>query len=230
MTAARGERRRFRRFEVRGLSGSLLVPVKIRLVNLSVGGMALETHSYLRFGRSYTVKLEGDERGLTLAGTVAWCTLKSTARSDHGEVLPLYRAGLKFEALDAVRGRELWELIRSHAVVEVEDSVLGRFRVNLSRGAALGSSYDFAVRKLSRSGMLIETDFVPEVGSSFELQLSLGGSRWRSRARVASVPRSGRRALGELTQVGVEFCDLGSDEAGRLRDYIEDHLERSTQR
>lgn len=224
MSTAKSDQRRFPRFEVSHLDGSLTVPVEITVINLSLGGMALETNSYLHFGRAYTLRLDDDEHSFSLTGTVAWCALKKTIKNDDGEVLPIYRAGLKFEALSSERSRELWELIRSHALVEIEDSVLGRFKVELPTDTELGSSYDFSVRKISLSGMLIETDFVPEMGSSFELQLQLDRQRWGIRGRVASIPRLGRQALGELTQVGVEFCDLPSDRFSELQRYIESRL------
>ena len=186
MTPAESERRKHPRYDVAGLRGHLVVPIQIRVINVSLGGMALETNSYLQFGRAYTFKLEGGEQSLSLTGTVAWCSLKKTLRSPTGEVLPVYRAGLKFEALSAERTRDLWDLIRRHALIEIEESVLGRFRVDLPADTRLGSSYDFAVRKLSLSGLLIETDFEPELDARFELRIQLGSKRWGTLARVAS--------------------------------------------
>lgn len=225
MSAAQSEKRRFPRFEVPNLSGSLTVPVEITVINLSLGGLALETNSYLHFGRSYTLRLADDEHSLALTGTVAWCSLKRTLKSDDGEVLPIYRAGLRFEPLSAERSRELWRLMRAHALVEIEHSVLGRFKVELPNDTELDSSYDFAVRKISLSGMLIETDFVPEMGTQFELQLQLGRLRWQTRARVASIPRLGRQVLGELNQVGVEFFDLAPGQVSALQSYIEERIQ-----
>ena len=155
---------------------------------------------------------------------MAWCALRNTARSEGGEVLPVYRAGLKFEAMSGDRSKDLWDLIRGHALVEIEDSVLGRFRVDLPGATKLGSSFDFAVRKLSLSGMLIETDFEPEVDSNFQLQLQLGRQRWGTRARVASIPRPGRRSAGELTQIGLEFFKMDSSELSLLRSVIDTRL------
>ena len=223
MTATEAKRR-FPRYEVAGVDGHLVVPIRIRVINVSLGGMALETHSYLQFGRAYTLRLEGGERRLSLTGTVAWCSLRQTAKSEDGEVLPVYRAGLKFEALSGESTRELWDLIRSHALVDIEDSVLGRFKVDLPADARMGSSYDFAVRKLSLSGLLIETDFEPDLDASFDLQIQLGPRRWGSRARVASIPRVGRRSAGVLTHVGLEFCDLAAGQKSQLRSFIDTRL------
>lgn len=222
------KKRRYPRYEVAGLGGHLVVPIQIRVINVGLGGMALETHSYLQFGRAYTLKLEGGGSSLSLTGTVAWCSLRETTRTAEGEVLPVYRAGLKFEALSGERSQRLWGLIRRHALVEIEDSVLGRFKVDLPADTRLGSSYDFAVRKLSLSGLLIETDFQPDVDARFDLQIQLGARRWATRARVASIPSVGRRSAGELTQVGLEFCDLDSNRASQLASFINTRLKGSS--
>jgi len=228
MSRAESEQRRYPRYEVAGLGGHLVVPIHIRVINVGLGGMALETNSYLQFGRAYTLKLEGGGQSLSLTGTVAWCSLRETTRSPEGEIWPVYRAGLKFDALSGEHSRELWDLIRRHALVEIEDSVLGRFKVELPADARMGSSYDFAVRKLSLSGLLIETDYEPELDTRFDLQIQLGQSRWGTRARVASIPRPGRRSEGVLAQVGLEFCNLDRGRISQLRSFIDTRLRDSS--
>lgn len=226
MTATRSNRR-YPRYEVAGLAGHLVVPIRIRVINVSLGGMAFETNNYLQFGRAYTLRLEGEERSLSLTGTIAWCSLRETTRNEQGEILPVYRAGLKFEALSGERSRELWDLIREHALVDLEDSVLGRFKVSLPADTRMGSSYDFSVCKLSLSGLLIETDFEPDLEARFDLQIQLGARRWGSQARVASIPRVGRRSAGVLTQVGLEFCELATEQRIELRSFIDTRLKDS---
>lgn len=213
--------RRYPRYEVAGLDGHLVVPIQIRVINLSLGGMALETNSYLQFGRAYRLKLRGDERTLSLTGTVAWCSLRQTTKTPQGEVLPVYRAGLRFEALSSERSQDLWELIRVHALVEIEDSVLGRFNVEVPADTRLGSRYGFSVRKLSLSGVLIETEFEPELDASFEVQIQLGRQLWGSLARVASIPRVGRKSENLPTQIGLEFRDLDPERLSQLRSFID---------
>jgi hypothetical protein len=225
MNAETLSRRRHQRFEVAGLGGRLVVPMEVQVVDLSLGGMALETNGYLQFGRRYSVHLENGGRRATLIATVAWCKLRGTKKNPAGEVVPVYRAGLRFQVLAGERLHELWEIIRDHAVVEVDDSVFGRFVPERPRVVELDSDYKFSVRKLSLSGMLIETDFVPELEARLPLDVSLPGSPWEALARIVSVPNLGRRSIGELTQVGVEFCGLDSESRSALKAYIAGHLD-----
>jgi hypothetical protein len=188
--------------------------------------MALETHDYLRFGRQYSVNLDHEGRRVSLVATVAWCKLRGTRKQSSGEVAPIYRAGLRFQVLSGERLQELWEIIRGHAVVEVDDSVFGRFEPEQPRVVELDSEYRFSVRKLSLSGMLIETDFVPGLESLLPLEVLLPESRWEAVVRVASVPNLGRRSIGEPIHVGVEFCGLDRHSRSQLRSYLERHWER----
>lgn len=227
MNAGSLGRRRHRRFEVAGLGGRLVVPMEVQVVDLSLGGMALETNGYLQFGRRYTVNLDNGERRATLIAKVAWCKLRGTKKNPAGEVVPVYRAGLRFQILASERLHELWEIIRDHAVVEVDDSVFGRFSPERPKVVELDSDYRFSVRKLSLSGMLIETDFVPELEARLPLEVLLPGNPWEALARVVSVPNLGRRSIGELTQVGLEFSGLDSDSRSALKAYIAGYLEDS---
>lgn len=229
MSARTLSRRRHRRHEVVGIGGRLVVPMEVRVVNLGLGGMALETNDYLRFGRRYSVNLDHGGRRVSLEATVAWCKLRCTEKKPSGEVVPVYRAGLRFQVLSGERLHELWEIIRSHALVEVEDSVFGRFTPDPPQRVELDSDYRFSVRKLSLSGMLIETDFVPELESRLPVEIMLPDNPWATLARVASVPYLGRRSTGELTQIGVEFCELDADRRAALESYIAGYLDEPPQ-
>jgi len=227
MNPKAGASRRFRRYEVVGIGGRLVVPMEVQVVNLSLGGMALETNDYLQFGRRYNVNLDNGGQRISLVATVAWCKLRRTEKNRSGEVMPVYRAGLRFQVLGGERLHELWEIIRSHAVVEVDESVFGRFSPELPERVELDSDYRFSVRRLSLSGMLIETDFVPELEARLPLEVMLPDSQWEALVRVASVPCLGRRSTGELTQIGVEFCGLDPESRSALQAYIAGFLEEA---
>lgn len=227
MNSRSAGRRRHRRYEIVGLDGRLVVPMEVQVVNLSLGGMALETNDYLHFGRRYGVNLDNGGRRVSLEASVAWCKLRGTEKNQLGEVLPVYRAGLRFQVLSGERLHELWETIRDHAVVEVDESVFGRFSPEPPKVIELDSDYRFSVRKLSLSGMLIETDFVPELEARLPLRVALQKGPWKALARVASVPYLGRRSTGELTQIGLEFCDLTAEKRSALQAYIASHLDEA---
>jgi len=101
-----GEKRQHPRLTLRHTSirNGLLVG---RVINMSLGGLALESTSGLRTGSHHAFRMALGERSFTVEGEVRWCRLTRTARSRSGEVLPIFRAGLALNrplALFAERG------------------------------------------------------------------------------------------------------------------------------
>ena len=47
MSGPEANRRRYPRYDVDGVRGSFVVPTPVQVVNLSLGGMAVETYRYL---------------------------------------------------------------------------------------------------------------------------------------------------------------------------------------
>jgi c-di-GMP-binding flagellar brake protein YcgR len=202
------EKRRHRRYDVEGVKGSLRLSMDATILNLSVDGMALETHSWLSVGRKYSFKLRRDPEGdIPLTGEVVWCNLVRTARDSRGETLPVYRAGVRFDDVLSETAREVRTFIEQNAVVRLDTTRLfGRFRVP-DRGADVALEQSFEVRRMSFSGMLIVADFVPDLEARFRIELQSGEDPVAVEVRVAHVkeledPDEGR------AEIGVEFLDL----------------------
>ena len=77
------------------------------VINISLTGVALQTQKYLAVGKDYPLRVDGESGALCLNGTVVWCRLIRTKPIGHGEVVPIYRAGIKFSALTTRKSREL---------------------------------------------------------------------------------------------------------------------------
>ncbi|MEO6323347.1 MAG: PilZ domain-containing protein, partial [Thermoanaerobaculia bacterium] len=91
------QRRRFRRHELDAVQGSVLFRLEVKVLNLSLSGMAAETTEQLKLGKVYALKL-GGEGELVVPSTVRWCRLVGTQRRrSDGELMNVYRAGLTFD-------------------------------------------------------------------------------------------------------------------------------------
>lgn len=202
------EKRRHRRYDVEGVQGRLRMSMDATILNLSVDGMALETHSWLSVGRKYSFKLRRDEHGdIPLTGEVVWCNLVRTARDEHGETLPVYRAGVKFDDVLSETAQEVRSFIEKKAVVRLDTTRLfGRFRVP-DQGADVALDQSFEVRRMSFSGMLIEADFVPDLEARFRIELRAGEDPVHVGVRVAHVKEL-EDPDGTRAAIGVEFLDL----------------------
>ena len=67
-----------------------------RLVNLSANGVAIETSDPPRIGAEVLCELESDQTLALIPGEVRWCRLGGTTSDEAGDVVPVYRAGLRF--------------------------------------------------------------------------------------------------------------------------------------
>ena len=90
-----GERRAHPRLRTRQttIRNALLVG---RVVDLSVGGLGLETTTGVRIGSRHSFTVAVGERPFRVEGEVRWCRLTQTIGRGEGEVAPIYRAGIRF--------------------------------------------------------------------------------------------------------------------------------------
>lgn len=210
------DKRHHRRYDVEGLGlrGSLRLSMEATVLNLSLDGMALETHSWLSVGREYRFTVLRGEETLTLPGEVMWCNLVRTTRDSRGETLPVYRAGVEFHDVLSDNARQVKDFIHDNAVVHLESTRLfGRFQMPENR-TDVKVEEDFLVRRVSFSGMLIETDFVPELEDCFRVELASEEGPLSLEVRVAYV-QSPSDAEGRA-EVGVEFLNLQDEDEALL--------------
>ena len=183
--------------------------------------MSVEARSPLQAGAIYNVSVQRREGRLRFPAVVRWCHLTGTEPNPKGEVAPVYRAGLDFrDALDEA-ARQLLEFIRGHVVVELERRLAGRFTLREGENFELGGRNDFEVRKLSRSGMLIHTSFVPDTGSVLELELRQPYPL-KVAARVAYFNLVKNQE--NVVAIGVEFLDPSPEAIATIQKIIEQAL------
>lgn len=116
------------RYEVKEVKGRF-GPCEVgTVINVSMGGLALETGKYLQVGKSYALSLTGGHGTHDGSGTVVWCQLIRTVRIGGTEVAPVYRAGFKFDDLTVQQKFDL----EAFVINEAEDEVA---RENLQRAS-----------------------------------------------------------------------------------------------
>lgn len=86
--------RRVRRYDLDGVWGSILSST-VRIRNVSLGGVGVETHDALSVGRTYVLRVGDADGGQVLRIDVAWCRFMGTTIGEQGDVMPVYRAGAR---------------------------------------------------------------------------------------------------------------------------------------
>ncbi len=204
------DKRRHPRYEVDDVRGRLRATLEGEVFNLSVRGMALRTESWLSPGRSYTLKLVAGDREISLTGTVARCRLAGPGLG--GEAAPVYEAGIEFEDVMSEQAEEVLRLIVDRGITHVEREAFGHFTLRDEQGLVLETTPEFLVRKLSRSGMLIESEYVPGTDEPLEAELRIGNRVLHAELRTAYVhqiePAEGR----PRAEIGVEIVGMPADD------------------
>ena len=219
------QKRRFRRYEVHDLYGSLLYRVEVKVLYLSVTGMAVEATQQLKLGRVHAVRLGEGEQSIELDATVRWCRLVGTRKGPIGEAATVYLAGLTFDGIVTEKARVVMDFLKEHVVLALQKRVIGRFRPKGETSVELAERVEFEVAKVSLSGMLLKTRILPPVESSFEVELPLAGVPFESACRVAFSRRTGGTDVEPEAEVGVEFVRLDDGPRELLRRFIASNLE-----
>ena len=92
----RNERRRYGRFPVSGIQGTLRRTGDMTLLDLSRTGISFETSYPITVGESYYMELRYRQARVNLEVLVKWCALRGKALDDDGNEQPLYQAGAGF--------------------------------------------------------------------------------------------------------------------------------------
>ena len=100
------DKRRYRRVTVKNLRIRSLIGFAhyIRIVDISLGGLLIETDKKWNIGEEYTVHVECEGKRWAIKGYIVRSLVKKRTHDEQGHVRQLYRAGMKFtSALNEIR-------------------------------------------------------------------------------------------------------------------------------
>jgi hypothetical protein len=221
------ESRKYNRYEVDSVHGRMLCSSDINILNISMDGAAIATTQRLVIGREYSLKLKFENTSLALRGKVVWSVLSHSKTLTNGEVVPVYRAGIRFTNTLTDDATRLISYIEKSKSNPLEQRILGvRFRVQQSEGSEIDLPCEYRIKKISLSGMLIETDSPLLLNSRHDMEVSLDDSIVTLIGRIANQQEITTRN-GTKYDVGIEFIDMTEKDQGILKKYL-DAIERRT--
>lgn len=212
-------RRRSKRFVVEGIEGNIQFSTEVDILNISINGVALKASRRFEIGREYRLNLQYKDQVVSMNGAVVWSVLSELHKDQHSENVPVYKAGLRFTDVVSNKMARLLEFIESHKLSQ--DSRLNvRFEVRSPDKAMLEGPHNYSVKKVSISGMLIETDMPLEIDERFPMEFFIGGDKAiRFIGRVASCIEI-TDAVPKHYDIGIEFIEMMDDERTRLEKFI----------
>ena len=216
------DKRRHPRFTVEGLQGAMVFTTPVEIVNMSLGGAAVRANIRLDIGREYVLKLRVDGDGVEIKGLVVWSTLSGLRRTDEGESISQYSAGIKFRDVLTQQLAELLEFIDQNKV-NPEKRLSGiRFRITASGKAELDTSQLYEVQLISLCGMLIRTEHDLQIEGQYPMEIAVPGDEpIRFTGRVASsLEVQGDAGGPSFHEVGIEFLQMPANDRARLDAFV----------
>jgi hypothetical protein len=67
-----------------------------KIINISAGGVAVETTKMLRINKEYNLKINYKGSLLRLGGFVIWAMRIRDEKKESGDIVPVYKAGMTF--------------------------------------------------------------------------------------------------------------------------------------
>jgi hypothetical protein len=91
------ERRKHKRLMVKGNQKIIPHFLNTKIINISVGGIAIETTTRLEINKEYGLKINQRGNAFRLKGRVVWALLMRAEKKESGDIVPVYKAGMEFQ-------------------------------------------------------------------------------------------------------------------------------------
>ena len=240
------EKRRHKRIRVKGVYGKIYKTLsELNILNLSLGGAAIEVKKSLVVGREYSIIIEDKGRQIELKGTVIWAVLKKAREETLTDVEPVYYVGIKFDDILTDKAAPLIGFMDSHKVTASKERLMGlRVKIASEKNAVLYDPLGYKVKLISPFGMLIETmqpmnpedripmelflkditpfrgrlQGMPDEGVPADIYLK-NGKAIRFLGRIVSCTEINESEPG-LYDIGVEFLDMHAEDWANLAEFI----------
>ena len=220
-------KRRHERFrlDVMAINGKMILADKVEIIDISLGGIALITDKRLNVGKEYSIRLGDKGKSIDLKGIIVRCELSKIEERSNGERIPIYTAGMMLKNISPDQTGYFLNLIKRHKKEEVPvvvDRRLNvRFCITAPREKILSFPAQFKVKRISLSGMLIQTEQALEIESKIPMGLSLkADSPVNFIGRVASCRMTEDKGQAYY-EIGVEFTDLTDKDRKLLQTFID---------
>ncbi len=214
-----GRKRKHKRYPVDGLHGNMLLASNINVINLSLGGAAIEAEKRLNIGSEYTLKLESGKEPLSLKGVVVWSVISKSRQTEKGDSVPVYTAGLQFKEVFDEKARSLLDFLDSKRTLE-EGRLSGlRFMIESKEPAVLDWPFSYSVKNISADGMEIETDHGFNPREVFMMELFLDEIEPVSLSGMVS---SCREIAGDANayHVDIKFLSMSDEHRVMIEEYV----------
>jgi c-di-GMP-binding flagellar brake protein YcgR len=224
-------RRRHKRYKIdfMEINGKMVLAKYVKILDISIGGVCLKTEKRLNVGGEYTLKIEGKGKVLTVKGAVAWALLSGSSVDSHGDIIPVYKAGMKFVDVSSEKINEIVNFIEDHKrdidkQVDLYSPSGRRLYVRICiedpDKAVLNYYESYKIKNLCLDGMLIESEHSLEIESKLPMEMTLAENRSiKLLGRVTSCLLIKNKDI-EHYDIGIEFIEMSERDKEILTKFI----------
>lgn len=148
---------------------------EVILLNISSSGASFRLNKQLNMGHEYSINIKRGKSSISIKGTVVWEKLIASEKNEVGDLVPVYKAGIKFSNIMTEKGGEIIDFISENLDPSELQSRLRGIRVDISGSAndiLINNHQHFTVLKLSLGGILLHTDSKMKPGDSCWMELN----------------------------------------------------------
>lgn len=224
-------RRHHKRYEVdvTEINGTMVLAKNVKIINISIGGVCLQTDKRLNIGSQYALRVEGKGKILTVKGSIVWVLISGSSADSDGNIIPIYKTGMKFMDVSTEKMNEIVNFIEDHKriadkQVDLHSTHGSRLYVRIyiedPEKAVLDYHESYKVKNLSVGGMLIESEYSLEIESKLPMEMIL--------TEDLSIKFLGRITYCHLVKnkdikhydIGVEFIEISESDKEILLEFI----------
>ncbi|MFZ3137518.1 MAG: PilZ domain-containing protein [Thermodesulfovibrionales bacterium] len=224
--------RRYERYKANliGINGRIILAKFVKILDISIGGLSLQTEKRLNIGNEYTLKIDSKEKVFTVKGIVVWSVLNNSIKDSKGNIVPIYTAGMKFTNVSGEKINEITDFMQTYKrerdiVQKVNFSsscrrLYVRIHVTTPEKAVLNYQESYKVKTLSLGGMLIESSHSLEVESTVPMELIFPEDKSIIfQGRVASCLQKKGEDLVHY-DIGIDFVNMTEKDKEILHEII----------
>ena len=219
------ERRTDKRYAVEGVRGNVHCLSDLNVINISIDGAAIETTNRLEVNGEYRFRIDYKGAPLSVNGFVTWSKLTRSEKRRSGELIPIYKAGVKFIGIMEKKADTLMNFIEENKVKTPERRSGVRYKLVASDNIKVAYPYGFDLKKISISGMEIETEHPLDPDSTHDMEFWLNEGTVNMNGRIVTCVEIPSETLTKY-KMGVEFIEI-SDEDRELLKHFLNALEKS---
>ena len=220
--------RKHKRFRLHllDLSSKMSLVGKVKLIDISLGGVAIKADRKLNIGKECLMMLGYEGKHSNVKGIVVRSELSGIEEKADGETATIYSVGISFKDESAGTVKEFLDSIendkKTQVLVQADwlySDIL--FCITTSNEKVLNLPAQFGVKDISQKGIIIQTDHQLKIDSIVLLELSIGTCDPVSFVGKIVSCRMSQDKMPSHYNIGVEFSELTDRDRSLLRRFID---------